>query len=134
MDDRERLEAIRKVLDDLDVLSEDHVILIEGINDRKALTSLGVSGVMFQIQSEGGPIKAAEYVAKVGSKAVILTDWDRKGGILANDLIRNLSALGLKYDTSIRAKLSVLCKKYAKDVESLDSVVYRLESETEGIY
>ena len=62
MTDAERLEEIYELLSELDELSKDHILLIEGKKDRRALTALGVSGDMFQIQSDGGPVKAAEYV------------------------------------------------------------------------
>jgi len=128
LNDEERLAEIEEVLDELRELSEDHIILIEGIKDKKALSSIGIDGEVFMIQSEGGPIRAAEYVYEHGGEAVILTDWDRKGGIIAHELEGQLSALGVEYDISIRAKLSFLCKKYIKDVESLDTLLERLLS------
>ena len=83
MSDEVRLEEILKVLGRLKELSADHVILVEGRKDREALAYLGISGDVFQIQSSGGPSAAAEYVESRGGKAVILTDWDRRGGNLA---------------------------------------------------
>ena len=126
MNDEERLAEITEVLEELKELSEDHIILIEGLKDKKALSAVGIKGDIFMIQSEGGPIKAAEYVYEHGGEAVILTDWDRKGGTIAHELESQLSALGLVYDISIRTKLSILCKKYIKDVESLDTLLERL--------
>ena len=126
MDDEERLIEINEVLEELKELSEDHIILVEGPNDKKALAEIGISGKLFMIQSEGGPIKAAEYVSEHGGKAIILTDWDRRGGTIAHELEIQLSSLDLEYDKRIRAKLSFLCKKYIKDVESLDKLLERL--------
>ena len=126
MNDEERLVEITEVLEELKELSKDHVILIEGPNDRKALSSVGIGGDIFMIQSEGGPIRAAEYVSEHGGKAVVLTDWDRGGGSIAHELENQLSALGLIFDTRIRAKLSFLCKKDIKDVESLSKLLERL--------
>ena len=133
MNDEERLEEILEVLSELSDLAMDHIILIEGMRDKDALRSLGIEGETFMIQSEGGPLKAAEYVTKNGNKAVILTDWDRKGGIIAADMSRYLSSFGVEYDTSIRSRLSMLCKKYIKDVESLDSLVERMSLNTMGL-
>jgi dTMP kinase len=133
VNDEERLEEIEKAIDELIELSADHVILIEGPRDKKALMSLGVKGRIFMIQSEGGPIKAAEYVSANGGKAVVLTDWDRRGGTIARETERQLSALGLEYDDGVRAKLSVLCKKYIKDVQSLGTLLERLSFNAIGI-
>lgn len=118
-----------EVLEELKELSADHIILIEGLKDKKALSSIEINGEIFMIQSEGGPIRAAEYVYEHGKKAVIMADWDRKGGVIAHELECQLSALGLEYDSGIRAKLSFLCKKYIKDVESLDTLLERLSSD-----
>jgi dTMP kinase len=133
LNDEERLDEIKKILEEIKEISADHIILVEGLKDRKALRSLGISGKMFTIQSEGGPMKAVEYVSVHGGKAVVLTDWDRKGGKIARELEYQLSSLGLEYNAGIRARLSVLCKKYIKDVESLDTLVERLSFNTSGI-
>ncbi|MDR3206041.1 MAG: Toprim subdomain protein [Candidatus Methanoplasma sp.] len=127
MNDEERLREIVLALDDLADLASDHIILVEGLKDARALRALGIEGTVFQIQGVG-PLKAAEHVAENGGKAVVLTDWDRKGGILASELEEQLSALGAGFDMTVRAKLSTLSKKYVKDVESLDSLVARLSS------
>ena len=133
MNDEERLKEITEVLEELRELSRDHVLLIEGPKDKKALRSIGIGGEVFMVQSEGGPIKAAEYVSEHGGKAVILTDWDHKGGRIARELEDQLCSLGARYDAGIRAKLSSLCKKYIKDVESLDTLLERLSADTSGI-
>ncbi|MDR3283386.1 MAG: Toprim subdomain protein [Candidatus Methanoplasma sp.] len=127
MNDEERLREIMLALDDLAELARDRIVLVEGRKDARALRALGIEGEVFQIQGVG-PLKAAEYVMENGGKAVILTDWDRKGGILASELEAQLSALGAEFDATVRARLSTLSKKYVKDVESLDSMVARLTS------
>lgn len=128
MNDQERFEFLKETLDRLKSMSATHIFLVEGINDIKALNAVGVDGDFRCIQSTGGPIKAAEYVWQQGKEAVILTDWDRKGGIIARDLRENLAALDVRYDDRIRADLSFICKPFVKDVESVDKVYALLES------
>ena len=123
MTEEERLEAIQDLLERLDGLSRTHVILVEGRKDREALDALGIAGDIFQVQSEGGPVAAADYVRSRRGKAVILTDWDRRGNTLAEDLLRLLEGNSSAVDTQIRRELSGLCRMYIKDVESLDSLV-----------
>ncbi len=123
MTEEERLEAIQDLLERLDGLSRTHVILVEGRKDREALDVLGIAGDIFQVQSDGGPVAAADYVRFRGGKAVILTDWDRRGNTLAEDLRRLLEGNSSAVDTQIRRELSGLCRMYIKDVESLDSLV-----------
>lgn len=114
-------------LDSLEELARDHVILVEGAKDERALRSLGIQGEFFHVQSSGGPVRAAEHVWSVGGSAVIMTDWDRRGDSLADDLRINLRSLGVAYDDSVRSELSRACGKYCMDVESLDSVKALLE-------
>ena len=123
MTEAERLEAIQILLERLDELSRTHVLLVEGKKDCEALDSLGISGDFFQVQSGGGPVAAADYVRSHGGKAVILTDWDRRGNTLADDLQSMLEGNSSDIDTQIRRELSGLCRMYIKDVESLDSLV-----------
>ena len=129
MSDEVRLEEILKVLGTLKELSADHVILVEGRKDREALAYLGISGDVFQIQSSGGPSAAAEYVESRGGKAVILTDWDRRGGNLAATLRDILGRDNPDIDGSVREDLSRLSRHYIKDVEALDSLVDRLSAD-----
>ena len=123
MTDEERLEAIHLLLERLDELSSDHVLLVEGKKDREALDALGIRGDIFQVQSGGGPVAAADYVREHGGRAVILTDWDRRGNTLAGDLQRLLEGNSSDVDTQVRRELSGLCRMYIKDIESLDSLV-----------
>ena len=129
MSDEVRLEEILKVLGRLKELSADHVILVEGRKDREALAYLGISGDVFQIQSSGGPSAAAQYVESRGGKAVILTDWDRRGGNLAAALRDILGRDNPDIDGSVREDLSRLSRHYIKDVEALDSLVDRLSAD-----
>ncbi|MCQ2085186.1 MAG: Toprim subdomain protein [archaeon] len=121
--DRERLDAINEVLQRLEELSVDHILLIEGKKDRISLQSLGIEAEMYQIQSDGGPVDAAEYVEGHGGKAVVLTDWDRRGDSLAEQLSNVLGKDNASIDFQIRRDLSGLCRTYIKDVESLYTFV-----------
>lgn len=130
MNDRERLEMIDAVLDELSEMCEERVILIEGKKDREALSKLIGDFRCIMVQREGGPLKAAERLFDNGDDAVILTDWDNKGEAIAAELEHHLKALGVRYDTDIRDRLGKLCRKDIKDIESLDSLYGRLSSET----
>lgn len=102
------------------------MLLIEGSKDRRALHRIGIDGDMFLMQSSGGPVKAVEYVESKGGKAVVLTDWDRRGDSLAAQ-IREMASGYPDVDFSIRDDLASLCRVFIKDVESLDSLVFRLK-------
>ena len=132
MNDRERLELIDAVLDDLDSELSDSILLIEGLKDRRSLEPLVGEFECFMVQREGGPIKAAEHVAERRKKAIILTDWDNKGEYLAYELEAQLKAMCVPYDSQIRKRLADLCRKDIKDIESLKSMYRRLTEKCSG--
>ena len=127
MNDDERLRRLDEILDRIQSMSSDHVILVEGKNDRRSLLDLNLSLDTIEVQRDGGPLRAAEMVYESGKKAIILTDWDDRGDRLAKDLSEQLSALCISYDMNIRKDLRYICIKDIKDVESLHSLYVRLE-------
>ena len=127
MNDDERLRRLDEILDRIQSMSSDHVILVEGKNDRRSLLDLNLSLDTIEVQRDGGPLRAAEMVYESGKKAIILTDWDDRGDRLAKDLSEQLSALCISYDMNIRKDLRDCCIKDIKDVESLHSLYVRLE-------
>ena len=127
LNDDERLRRLDEILDRIQSMSSDHVILVEGKNDRRSLLDLNLSLDAIEVQRDGGPLRAAEMVYESGKKAIILTDWDDRGDRLAKDLSEQLSALCISYDMNIRKDLRDICIKDIKDVESLHSLYVRLE-------
>ena len=127
MNDDERLRRLDEILDRIQSMSSDHVILVEGKNDRRSLLDLNLSLDTIEVQRDGGPLRAAEMVYESGKKAIILTDWDDRGDRLAKDLSEQLSALCISYYMNIRKDLRDICIKDIKDVESLHSLYVRLE-------
>ncbi len=127
MNDDERLRRLDEILDRIQSMSSDHVILVEGKNDRRSLLDLNLSLDTIEVQRDGGPLRTAEMVYESGKKAIILTDWDDRGDRLAKDLSEQLSALCISYDMNIRKDLRDICIMDIKDVESLHSLYVRLE-------
>ena len=129
MNDAERLESLERILDELQEMSDTHIVLIEGNKDRRSLDSLGLQSLRsIEVQREGGPLRAAEMVSEMGLTAIILTDWDDRGDRIEKDLRIQLDALCVKYDTSFKNRLRDVCIKDIKDVESLDSLYKRLKN------
>lgn len=129
---KERLKELQAILDELMERDEGVVILVEGLRDRGALTILGVRGEMLQVQSSDGIFPVAERLAKEGRKAIILTDWDRKGGQLCRLLKNALKANAVPYDDVLRHRLVVIARQDIKDVQSLPSLYSRLVQEAQA--
>ncbi len=132
-DPGEMLEEFEAIMEELRELARESVILVEGRKDRCALERLGVSGEIVQVQDARGILGVAEELASRRRSAVILTDWDRKGGQLA-ELLRNaLRSCDVPYDDGIRMKMAVLGKKDIKDVESLPAFANLLEERRRAV-
>jgi len=126
----ETLEEVDHLLDGLRERGENVVILVEGQKDTSALMVLGVSGDIRQVHSGESIFHTAERLAVEGKEAVILTDWDRKGGQLCRLLRNALEANEVPFEDTTRARLARLSRKEIKDVESLPSFVSRLVAES----
>ena len=129
---RARLDEFQAVLDILIGMDEDQVILVEGRKDRGALILLGVHGEIVQVQSSDGIFSVAERLAKDKRRAIIMTDWDRKGGHLCLLLKNALKANEVPYDDDLRRRLVTIARQDIKDVQSLASLYARLVQEVEG--
>ena len=129
--EQEALEEIENVLaeligtDDDENGSDSFLIIVEGKKDTLSLRNLGVAAEIYPCANQ--PAAAfCEQIAETKKKAIILTDWDRKGRILASRFIQHFQNLGVPYDETHREKLLRYTKKEIKDVESLYPHVIKL--------
>ncbi len=127
-DPEETLEELTVILDELKERSHSEVVLVEGQKDRAALTVLGIDGEIMQVQGPNSIFTTAEKLAREGREAIVLTDWDRKGGQLARLLRQGLKANGVRFDDDLRLRLVLLVKADIKDIESLPAFFTRLVS------
>lgn len=131
-DPRETLEEMTRIFDELRDRPEKQVILVEGMKDRTALNLLGVAGEIWQVQGPNSVFSTTERLAKEGKDAIILTDWDRKGGHIARLLRQGFIANAVRHDSTYRLRLAQLAKKEIKDIESLPAFFTRLVSMVEN--
>lgn len=125
----ELLEEFLSIIDELRERPKDIVILVEGQKDKEALLRLGIEGEVWQIKGGNSIFSVAEALAHKMKSAIILTDWDRKGGQLCKALRSALEANGVSYNESIRMKLVRIAKKDVKDIEGLPSLYLKLLAE-----
>ena len=119
-------EDLAKVLEDLADKNRHAPIIVEGEYDRRSLRALGVLGDIRMINEGSTVFRLCETIAATNREAIILTDWDVRGGRLARQLRDALSANGVRFDEDIRARLTRLCRKDITDVESLHTFVERV--------
>ncbi len=121
---KEELENLEKWIEDIQ--EEEGPIIVEGFNDTKALRNLGIEGEIIHLNRGDSIVVFCEKL-RGRSSAIILTDWDRKGGHLARIISDGLQANGVKYDLEYRARLAVICHKETKDVEGIYAHYLRLK-------
>jgi dTMP kinase len=121
-------EDLRSILEDLVERNRTAPIIVEGERDVRALRALGVVGEIRPINRGSTLFRLCEDIARDHREAVILTDWDVRGGRLARQLRDGLAANAVRYDDDIRARLAKACRKEISDVESLDRLVGRVAS------
>lgn len=127
MTPEERLDRILDVVDELERVSEDTPIVVEGMKDVEALRRMGVKKNVVSLAKGLSVFAFCERLSRVSGSAVVLTDWDRKGGKLARMLKEALEANNMKADTDLRARLVLLAKKEVKDIEGLPTYIRRLK-------
>lgn len=121
---------MNRLLDELnELLKQDAIIVVEGKRDIAALNSLGLKGDFYPA-THYSLINFCEDLAHTGRKIVIMTDWDRRGNLLASKIVHNLQSLGVTPDTRIRDLIISLVQKEIKDVESLPGYVDKLRNIT----
>src|SRR5256886_4392519 len=80
-----------------------------------------------RLTNEGTTIVGlCESIAADHREAIILTDWDVRGGRLARHLRDGLAAKGVRFDEELGARLPRLCRKDITDVESLHTFMERV--------
>jgi len=132
LEDIERLEKLEELILDLKDLSDaGAIIIVEGRKDVESLRSLGIKGEI-SLSSQQPLIDITEQLSRCGKDIVILTDWDRKGGMVARKIIDYLRAYGIIPNIDIRGRIRFLVKKRIKDIESLSKYMEKLRYEMHG--
>ena len=121
------IEAYLKLRSAIDELIERSrrgaVIVVEGINDVRALRRLGVGGEIVTSSNHSN----AELVDTVGRKEVIImTDWDRRGEALKDDLIVKFSSWGVTPNVEIRKRIFSIIGREVTEVEDLAEFMLKM--------
>jgi 5S rRNA maturation endonuclease (ribonuclease M5) len=132
LEDIERLESIEEIILELQALADTGaIIVVEGKRDVASLRQLGINGEI-RLASQQPLLEFTEQLSKSGKKIVVLTDWDKRGGMMARKIIDDLLFYGITPITDIRSRIGILVRKSIKDIESLNSYVNRMRYELQG--
>lgn len=125
MQERDRFEVLLGLIAELAEANAVTPILVEGKRDVDALRSLGCRGAIHVLHTGETLHAVAERIGGESREVILLTDWDRKGGILFDQLGASLAANGVKVDRSFRDRLPQWTWPPLRDVESLAAYVAR---------
>ena len=127
---RKRLERLEELLSELsECAGKGAVIIVEGKRDVLSLKRLGIEG-HFELATRHPLLNFSEKIARKNRDIVVLTDWDRRGDLLASKLTEYFGNLGINPELQIRHKLRLITQKEIKDVESLYTYVSKLRALT----
>ena len=128
----ETYEDLVAVIADLAEANLEVPVIVEGGRDVKSLRDLGLRGKVLPLNSGVSMFHLAEAYSRRHRKAIILTDWDRRGGQLCRLLMDAFEANQVRFDVDLRARITLLTRKDIKDVESLAAHVERLARQADG--
>lgn len=129
--DREMKEALQDWLSDLNEVM-DSLIIVEGKKDTNALRELGIEKEIIEVNQGKNMFDLIHDIAGDPTdrppRIIILTDWDRKGGILARKLEKACLRHAMDPDLEFRRTISILTSKWIKTVESIPSFLNHLDA------
>ncbi len=95
------------------------VVLVEGERDRRSLRSLGLSGRIVLVHRGVRLSAIAHDLDRGARRAIVLTDWDAAGGLLARRLRELLEAGPVEVDLEYRRRLARVVRGEVVHVEGL---------------
>ena len=90
MDAEKTLVYLKETLDELREENKLIPIIVEGDKDISALRKLGIVGKIISVNRGMSIIDFCDMIVKKYKEIIILTDWDRRGGILCHTIRKNL--------------------------------------------
>jgi len=119
----EYFEKLLEVIEELKIEAEEKPIIVEGKKDVESLEKLGVEGTFIIIAKTPIYLIADELVRKRVKEVILLTDFDRRGRMLAKAIVEEFRHRGIKVNTKIRHEIFIYTNSGIRDIESLFSYV-----------
>ncbi|MGB9715060.1 MAG: toprim domain-containing protein [Thermodesulfovibrionales bacterium] len=133
LDDIERAERLRKIIEALYEVNKNVPIIVEGNRDVSALRKLGLIGEIIPLHNGESLYDFCLDIAERFQKVILLLDWDKKGENLNRAISTYLSGYWEEF-SFFREILKVNCQKEIKDIEGIPKLLRRLEGHEEPWY
>ena len=118
MNIEESLQVVEQTIQELIIKNHSIPIIVEGKKDKISLQNLGIEGKIIIYNKGKSLTDFCDWIAKSNAEVIILTDWDRRGGMLCHRMMELFNGR-VVYDTAFReifAKNTMI-----KTVEGMDS-------------
>ena len=119
---RVKFDLLLESLDLLRDISQDTLIIVEGMKDEKALRDIGITGPILQVQTSPSVVEFCESIATNHREVLLFTDLDAAGKKIGRVVKKYLTDKGVKIDDNLAKKLL-----YALDTVETEKVAVRLE-------
>jgi len=113
------LEIIEKLIEE----NSTTPVIVEGKRDLLSLRRIGLPGEILILNTGESLISFCERIARRYPRAILLTDWDRKGKTLTDRIRSIFSRTGLTLDLDYRRKIAFNAQKGINRVELLASYI-----------
>ena len=111
---------------------EGAVVVVEGVRDRRSLRRLGLGGPVVLVHRGETLSKTAHRLVGHGRRVIVLTDWDREGGLFARRLKEFLEAERVDLDLVFRRRFARILRGELVHVEGLFGWARRLAERQGG--
>lgn len=128
MNDIQRAERLKEVLEALYEVNKRIPIIVEGKRDVRALRKIGLIGDIVAFHSGKSLYEFCDDISERFHKMILLIDWDEKGEDLYKKLSDNLRGLWEEF-SAFREIIKILCQKDIKDIEGIPALLERLTGE-----
>jgi 5S rRNA maturation endonuclease (ribonuclease M5) len=118
VDYSERIRQLEFLITRLIETNREVPVIVEGEQDVRCLRALGLTGTILKVHNGRTLYEFCLDLSSRYRQVILLMDWDRKGQQIHEQLIRDLEADWMPYD-SLRQGLKFLCHPDIQEVEQL---------------
>ena len=111
---------------------EGALVVVEGERDRRSLRRLGLGGPVVLMHRGESLSKTAHRLVGHGRRVIVLTDWDREGGLFARRLKEFLGSERVDLDLEYRRRFARILRGELVHVEGLFGWARRLAERQGG--
>ena len=111
---------------------EGALVVVEGERDRRSLRRLGLGGSVELVHRGESLSRTAQRLVGQGRRIIVLTDWDREGGLFARRLKEFLEAERVDLDLEYRRRFARILRGELVHVEGLFGWARRLAERQGG--